>query len=830
MPVPSVGSAAGLSVPPQTGFPTQPLPAAPQFISAGYPGQQQPVAVDQAPYAMGSPQPVVTPPTEQGGSGLQLPSIEDMDLSIQCDPRFMKCSVGRIVNSQALAAASRVPLGVVCRPMAGDEGISNPLVPVIDFGPTGIVRCKRCRTYINPYVSWVENGRRWRCNLCGMLNDVPTSYFSHLDQRGQRRDRDQRPELSRACVEFIAPEDYMVRPPQPPVYFFAIDVSCGTASGMLQSCVNAIRESLNSLPGSSRTQFGLITFDSTIHFYNLKSSLKAPQMLVVSDLNDPVLPLPEDLLVNLQESRSVIEALLDSLPAMFARSPGGAACTGPALLAAVKVIQHIGGKLVLLQTCLPSMGSGALKPRENPRLLGSDMEHTLLSCETKWYRDLGAELSRVQICLDLFLFPQQYCDVATLSVLSKYTGGSVYLYPSFAAARDAVKFESELKHCLTRSTAFEAVFRVRATRGINVTAFYGNYFIRGTDLLALPNCTSDSVFAVDLSFEDPILAASVITLQSALLYTSSNGERRIRVTTMVLPVTSSVQDMVASVDMDVLVNILAKQSTETALKTGFENARNRAHTAAVEMLRASKAPTQPTAGGMYGHPVGASADPGTVPESLALLPLYVMSLQKSLCLRGGLDVRLDERAFIHQLVLNMDTMDSKVFIYPRLMSLHDMALEAGTPAESAEEPGPTAGTNRIRLPAIVNLSHERLSSDGLFLLENGYDLFMWIGRAVSPAIISSLFGLTSLEHADLSALKIQEDSSDFSYRVNAVIEALRSEHPNRFMQLHFIREGDGYAEAFFARYLVEDRANFNGGTHSYAEYYSAVTRQAFSSY
>lgn len=45
------------------------------------------------------------------------------------------------------------------------------------------------------------------------------------------------------------------------------------------------------------------------------------------------------------------------------------------------------------------------------------------------------------------------------------------------------------------------------------------------------------------------------------------------------------------------------------------------------------------------------------------------------------------------------------------------------------------------------------------------------------------------------------------------------------MQLHFIREGDGYAEAFFARYLVEDRANFNGGSLSYAEYYGSVNRQ-----
>lgn len=29
---------------------------------------------------------------------------------------------------------------------------------------------------------------------------------------------------------------------------------------------------------------------------------------------------------------------------------------------------------------------------------------------------------------------------------------------------------------------------------------------------------------------------------------------------------------------------------------------------------------------------------------------------------------------------------------------------------------------------------------------------------------------------------------------------------HRYMQLHFIREGDGYAEAYFARFLIEDRS------------------------
>ena len=126
---------------------------------------------------------------------------------------------------------------------------------------------------------------------------------------------------------------------------------------------------------------GFITFDSHIHFYNLNSKLTSPHMMVVSDVTDVILPLPEDLLVNLHDSRAVVEALLDSLPSMFKSSTSTSSCTGPALNAAKRVIQHLGGKLVLFQSSLPTIGEGALKMRENPRLLGSDKEHTMLNPE-----------------------------------------------------------------------------------------------------------------------------------------------------------------------------------------------------------------------------------------------------------------------------------------------------------------------------------------------------------------------------------------------------------------------------------------------------------------
>ena len=79
----------------------------------------------------------------------------------------------------------------------------------------------------------------------------------------------------------------------------------------------------------------------------------------------------------------------------------------------------------------------------------------------------------------------------------------------------------------------------------------------------------------------------------------------------------------------------------------------------------------------------------------------------------------------------------------------------------------------IHIPPFLIPSSHRLNSAGIFLLENGHDMFMWVGRAVNPAIVNTLFGVNSLEGADMSTLAINAANSDFSTRVDAVVTALR---------------------------------------------------------
>ena len=66
-----------------------------------------------------------------------------------------------------------------------------------------------------------------------------------------------------------------------------------------------------------RTKIAFLTYDSHVHFYNLKSTLKQPQMMVITDSENIFMPQNEDLLVNLHDSYDLVINLLDNMPNYF---------------------------------------------------------------------------------------------------------------------------------------------------------------------------------------------------------------------------------------------------------------------------------------------------------------------------------------------------------------------------------------------------------------------------------------------------------------------------------------------------------------------------------
>ena len=729
------------------------------------------------------------------------------NMELSCDPKYMRLTCGVLPASPSLKTRFAMPLGCIVQPLRpGDE----TEVKTAHFGSSGIVRCRRCRTYINPFVQFTDGGRRFRCNVCALPNEVPVDYFCTLDANGVRRDIAERPELNSGTVEFLASQEYMVRPPMPPAFFFAIDVShTAVNSGFLRKTVETIKESLDEMSKKSeRTRVGFLTYDSTLHFYSLKSTQTQPQMMVVAELDDPFLPMPDDLLVNLAESRAVIDALLDMVSDTYAQTQNMESAMGPAIQAAFLAMSHVGGKLLVFQSCLPTLGAGRLINRDDTRAsTDSSKEHLLRGPVDGFFKKTSAECSRLQICVDLYSIAAPFSDLASMCVLCKYTGGEMRHYPGFTLEKDGVKYGKELMNNLTRYTAWEAVCRVRCSRGFRICAFNGHFFIRSMDLLALPATDGDKAYGVHIAHDEVVPSTNISYLQCALLYTSAEGERRIRVHTMAVPVVTDVAEMYRAVDAGAMGAFMARLGAERTLSVRLQDAREAVMAKIVATLREFKL-LNTQASRAYNRLI--------FPESMKLLPLFMFAAMKSTAMRGGArDVPVDARIASTFDFMSASTEDILKMLYPTMYALHSMPEESGTKDEY----------DRVILPPRTVLAGERIDARGAYLVDDGRRLLLWLGKMLDPGFVGSLFGPNGPPSADVDGILPPLENS-LSRRVRAIVADIRAEASRaRYLALTVVMQGHPSETQLFP-YLVEDRGAANmPGAQSYGEFLIDLHRQ-----
>uniref|UniRef100_A0ABI7ZL86 SEC24 homolog A, COPII coat complex component n=1 Tax=Felis catus TaxID=9685 RepID=A0ABI7ZL86_FELCA len=691
-----------------------------------------------------------------------VPNLHEDIQKLNCNPELFRCTLTSIPQTQALLNKAKLPLGLLLHPF-------KDLVQLPVVTSSTIVRCRSCRTYINPFVSFLDQ-RRWKCNLCYRVNDVPEEFMYNPLTRVYGEPH-RRPEVQNATIEFMAPSEYMLRPPQPPVYLFVFDVSHNAVeTGYLNTVCQSLLDNLDLLPGNTRTKIGFITFDSTIHFYSLQEGLSQPQMLIVSDIEDVFIPMPENLLVNLNESKELVQDLLKTLPQMFTKTLETQSALGPALQAAFKLMSPTGGRMSVFQTQLPTLGVGALRPREEPNQRSSAKE-IHLTPSTDFYKKLALDCSGQQVAVDLFLLSGQYSDLASLGCISRYSAGSVYYYPSYHHQQNPVqvqKLQKELQRYLTRKIGFEAVMRIRCTKGLSIHTFHGNFFVRSTDLLSLPNVNPDAGYAVQMSVEESLTDTQLVSFQSALLYTSSKGERRIRVHTLCLPVVSTLNEVFLGADVQAIAGLLANMAVDRSVTASLSDARDALVNAVIDSLSA------------YRSSVLSNQQPGLmVPFSLRLFPLFVLALLKQKSFQTGTNARLDERIFAMCQVKNQPLVYLMLTTHPSLYRVDNLSDEGAL----------NINDRTIPQPSILQLSVEKLSRDGAFLMDAG--------------------------STDLPELDTPE-----SARIIAFISWLREQRP-LFPILYVIRD-ESPMKANFLQNMVEDRTE---SALSYYEFLLHIQQQ-----
>ena len=50
-----------------------------------------------------------------------------------------------------------------------------------------------------------------------------------------------------------------------------------------------------------------MTYNTNLHFYNVKENLAQPQMMVMSDIEDAFVPLQDGFLVDINEAKAVVD-------------------------------------------------------------------------------------------------------------------------------------------------------------------------------------------------------------------------------------------------------------------------------------------------------------------------------------------------------------------------------------------------------------------------------------------------------------------------------------------------------------------------------------------
>ncbi|KAJ1938807.1 COPII coat Sec23p-Sfb3p heterodimer component, partial [Linderina pennispora] len=391
---------------------------------------------------------------------------------------------------------------------------------------------------------------------------------------------------------------------------------------------------------------------------------------------------------------------------MFARNRTAEPVLGAVVQAVHEALSGCGGKLFVMASALPTLGPGTLRNRDDAKLHNTDKEKTLYEPQDSFYHEWAVKLVEQGISCNLYLFPAAYIDAATLGQLSTVTSGEMYMYPAFHTDRDGPQFASDLRYDAQRPFGTNGVLRIRTSDGLRVDEHYGNLYMRNHVDVELAGITSDTAIGALLQYDGKLDEKQDVYFQVALLYTTSDGQRRIRVHNLAIPCTTLIGNMFRHSEVDASMNLVAKMAVADAMHTPLKQIRDKLTDRTVQILTA------------YRRNCASGSSPGQLilPEAYKLSPLYTLALLKSPALRGGADVPIDQRVYHMNLLRQFSVLRSMEYFYPRVAPVHSLDGAEGTVDEK---------TGLVTLPPLSRASYTVLDPTGAYLIVNkGSSLYL----------------------------------------------------------------------------------------------------------
>jgi protein transport protein SEC24 len=438
---------------------------------------------------------------------------------------------------------------------------------------------------------------------------------------------------------------------------------------------------------------------------------------------------------------------------------------------AITLLNPTGGKIVSALASCPSVGEGRLKNREDPKLFHHAKEHSMTLPATEWYKERALACSHAHISVDLIVAAPNPIDVASVAPLPRYTGGHVV----HATSANKAALHRDVVRSVTRTLGFEAVFRIRNPPQLGTINFFGHFYVRGNDMLALPVADEDACYAIQFNLQTSL--SGPLHVQTALLYTNHARERRIRVFTFPVESSQSLARVYNKADAHTMASIMFKTAIDHSVTNSFQACVANMNDRFVKSLRTFKAMVSGAGGRTTGTLV--------LPDALRLLPAYLNGYQRMPATRfcSVIDTAPDARVTNMCLLAHANPDCAVAYCTP---SIHCVYSNRG---------------DLDKLPRQEIVSIEAMKHDSVYLVELPGSLrCLWYGRSVETKALEA-FGIPSVAPSDARGSGVATEDEEAAIDICvarfrdlvARLDRLSCGLPHT--PLHFVAQGSSGAAA-----------------------------------
>jgi len=338
--------------------------------------------------------------------------------------------------------------------------------------------------------------------------------------------------------------------------------------------------------------------------------------------------------------------------------------------------------------------------------------------------------------------------------------------------------------------------------GIRVSNTFGNFYENTAGDLVFGTIDADQAITVSLEHTHGLDERQNVFMQSAVLHTSAEGQRRVRVCNVALPVTSLAGNVFRFADMDSVVSHMIREAVTRLSSQKIAYIQEELTERCGAILLA------------YRKNCAAATAPSQliIPEAFRALPVYTLSMMKSKPLKGR-NVTSDVRNYASRKIMGMSARAIMYHLYPRLLALHDLHATIAVP-------DPTSGL--IDFPSVMRDSYLFMSGNGVYLIDNEDIMIFWIGSSVPPQLLKDLFGVEELKDINRDMVELPRIQSLVSTQTRNILAHRQLQRGGRIPKLMVARQNMDGAEIEFSDLLVEDQ---NNAAMSYLDYLCLVHKQ-----